>query len=409
MSLSNKNRPLLSILIPTRNRAEYLKYAIRSALNVPCDNMEIIVSENHSQDYSWDVCLSYSDPRLHVYRPEKPLPMHENFEFLLKKSCGTWVTFIGDDDAVMPHCCEHLSYLTNTYPQSEAIVSPRAYYFWDGCQQQYRDVAVSFTFKTGEKWQDSKKQLERALRCEIDYIFLPQMYSGGFHRRSLINRVLRSQNGLYFKSVSPDAYSALMACVHTYRYLEIALPLTWVGSSPHTAISSEKGQAKDRKADFFDFLDEQSLTLHEALGKLEEGTFSLYFFEAYISAFPVTSFSLLSQEQVEYVFLDAVRKFRMRGKEDAAIRLAKELGFELPDQHTSFKDIFYSFLKRLKRFSLPRKSTIRDLSSQPIYQYRSGSHDEHPDILSCDQLLSEAYDKFRSFQSFQASYPHGES
>lgn len=301
--ICNKEKPLLSILIPTRNRAEYLNYAIQSALNVRSDKIEIIVSENHSNDKSWEICNSFADSRLRICKPEKPLPMHENWEFLLKQSSGEWVTFIGDDDAVLPHCFDHLLYLTNKYPHAEAIVSPRAYYFWDGCQKEYGLTSVSYSFSTIEKWQDSKEKLDKTLSGEIDYICLPQMYSGGFHRRSLINRVFRAQNGIYFKSVIPDAYAALMASVHTYRYLETGVPMTWVGTSPHKMISSDKGKAKDRNADFFDMHNEDTLTIHRALGSLHEATFPLYFFEAYISAFPTTSYTMLSKKKLNSYFL----------------------------------------------------------------------------------------------------------
>lgn len=403
MFFCNAEKIFLSILIPTRNRAEYLRYAIQSALNLDSNEIEIIVSENYSNDNSWDICNSFSDPRLKICQPEKPLPMHENFEFLLQQSRGEWVTFIGDDDAVMPHCVDHLLYLTRKYPHAEAIASPRAYYFWDGCQKNYGQLAVSFSFSTGEKWQDSKEKLNDVLNCKLDYIYLPQMYSGGFHRRSLIDRVFRSQNGIYFKSVIPDAYTALMACVHTYRYLETEVPMTWVGTSPHRAISQDKGQAKDRKADFFGMNTEESLVIHSALGTMEGGTFSLCFFEAYISAFPITSFELLSRKKVEQIFIDAVDKFRANNNEKAAQRLSYELGFKLPPKVERYNINIHFFLlkfidylyKSLKIWSNP--SAIQE--NKFLYKYRSNSYEKHPDILSCDYLLYDSYKDFNSFLS----------
>ena len=169
--------PLLSILIPTRNRAALLPYAIQSALAIDSDAIEIIVSENHGSDDGYAVCQSFSDPRLRVLRPETPVPMHENFEFLLKQSRGQWVTFLGDDDAIMPHAADHLTYLSQKYPQAEAIHSPRAYYFWDGLQEQYGQQCVRFDFSSQEQWCDSKKKLKQTLSGKLDYIYLPQMYA----------------------------------------------------------------------------------------------------------------------------------------------------------------------------------------------------------------------------------------
>ena len=39
-----------SIIIPTRNKAEYLPYAIKSVLDSSRDDIEVIVSNNFSTD-----------------------------------------------------------------------------------------------------------------------------------------------------------------------------------------------------------------------------------------------------------------------------------------------------------------------------------------------------------------------
>lgn len=389
------NRPLLSILIPTRNRSQYLYFAIQSALNIKSSNIEIIVSENYSQDDSLEVCNSFSDARLQIVSPPKPLPMHENWEFLLNLSTGKWVTFIGDDDAVMPHCLDHLSWIDINFPQAEALFSPRAYYFWDGCQKEYGDSAVAFSFSNDHFWVDSKKQLDSALKGEINYIDLPQMYSGGFHRRSLINRVLETQRGIYFKSVTPDAYTALMACLHTYRYLQTNVPMTWVGSSPHKALNLDRVVTKDRQADFWGMLGEDSLIIHSALGDLSVGTFTLYLYEAYISAFPLTSPELLSMKKVESVFNVSVRELRKQGREEVVLKLSQDLGFDVPlvsEENIYLKKLLSIVSRARSRFSrIIRFFIERNSPQKREIAYQSSSHQKHPNILSCDDILIEAY------------------
>ena len=389
--------PFLSILIPTRNRAAYLKYAIQSAVNLRAQDIEIVVSENHSSDNSLEVCSSFDDARLRIIRPSSPLPMHENWELLLQEARGDWITFVGDDDAVMPHCVDHLRYICGKHPQAEAILSPKAYYFWDGCQEVYGAATASFSFKTGEQWRDSKKQLNRCLKGKEDYRNLPQMYSGGFQRRTLVNRVLRAQNGLYFRSVTPDAYSALMAAIFTYRYLEIGIPMVWGGTSPHRELKSGQLSHKDRKADFWGLHSEDSLTINRNLGNLEYFTIPLVFFEAYISAFPLTPYSELSIEKVRSLYLDAVRKFRKNGNEEAISKLAYDLGFVIPS-----RNLFHYILDILNslvtgwatRVFFHAKGYLLKLIGKepftPVINYRSESRQAHPNILACDSLLSES-------------------
>ena len=320
--------PLLTILIPTRNRAYYLPYAIQSALNLNNDNIEIIVSENYGSDNSWEIARSFIDPRLKVLRPDRPLPMHENFEFLLKRATGKWITFIGDDDAIMPHCADYLHYLESKYPDAEAIVTPRAYYFWESAYEISDKPKCFFSFRHREKWCDSKKKLRECLDGSIDYVHLPQIYSGGFHRRSLVQRIIRSQGGVYFRSVTPDAYSAVMAVIHTYRYLEVGVPMTWVGTSPgHVSNIALAKAGKDRYKDFFGMHSEDILTMNPCLGRLHsKWPFLLHFFEAYIAAAPFVNLSELSAKRVNTIYLSCAAQLLLRGDRQAGIELAKSLG-----------------------------------------------------------------------------------
>ena len=60
------NNPKVSIGIPTYNRSSYLKTAIDSALCQTYNNLEIIVSNNGSNDDTIEVLSNYTDERLTV-------------------------------------------------------------------------------------------------------------------------------------------------------------------------------------------------------------------------------------------------------------------------------------------------------------------------------------------------------
>lgn len=393
-----KKKPFLSILIPTRNRARYVGYAVQSAINIQSDDIEILVSENHSQDNTKAVLASYSDHRLRVISPDSPLPMHENWEFLLAESSGEWVYFLGDDDAMMAHAVEHLRKVVNNYPRVEAIVSPRAYYFWDGVQDQYGDTCLSVNFSAKEVWRDSKKMLAKCIDGDIDYLSLPQCYSGGFQRRTLINRIKRSQSGIYFKSVTPDAYSALAAVIHTFRYLEIGVPLAWVGSSPHRSSKTTNASevSKDRNADFTGMHSEDKLTLSYPLGEFKNITFTLCFYEACISAFPNTAYSLMSQKMLKRVFFHFC--FKHGQKSEAVDIFAQEIGFSIPVFYSV--DYFYFLLKKkisiifVKVGSLANRIYYRPHKNIRTSKFKSGDHIQFPNILAFDDRLAQMYEDF---------------
>ena len=395
-------KPLLSILIPTRNRANYVRYAIQSALNIPSDRVEVLVSENHGADDGLAVCQSFNDPRLRVMRPDSPLPMHENWEMLLKESTGEWVTFIGDDDAIMPHAVKQLEHVGQKYPEAEALVSPRAYYFWDGIEEEYGNACMEFEFTSAERWRDSKADMQLALDQKLHYLHLPQMYSGGFQRRSMIQRVLRAQQGRYFQSVTPDAYSALMACLHTYRFLEIGVPMSWVGSSPHNALKSANakasgGNAKDRYQDFFGFHSDEVLTTHKSLGDMQNATFGIFFFESYLSAFPMTSYKELSMDRVRKIFHLAADELRASGRADVVPMLAKQLGFDVPPVtgQRGSKAAVARVKKKFNRLADKIRAGIgsgnESIPTKVLYRRQSESHGDFPHVSSADDLLAEGY------------------
>ena len=58
------SEPLVSVIIPAYNQAEYLGEAIRSVLNQSYANLEAIVVNDASPDDSGAVVASFSDERL---------------------------------------------------------------------------------------------------------------------------------------------------------------------------------------------------------------------------------------------------------------------------------------------------------------------------------------------------------
>ena len=398
----HSDQPLLSILIPTRNRAFYLRYAIQSALNVLSSDIEVIVSENHGSDDGWQVANSYSDPRLKVVRPSKPLPMHENWEFLLRQARGRWVTFIGDDDAVMPHCAEYLSYLDSLYPEAEAIVSPRAYYFWEQAYTVNDEPKCSFSISHHVRWQDSKEALRLCLADKKQYLYLPQIYSGGFQRRSLIQRVLRLQGGHYFRSVTPDAYSAVAATLHTYRYLEVGMPMAWVGTSPHSKVVSS---SKDRTSDFTGMHD-IDFCINPALGDtIQSWPHILYFFEAYIAAAPFTSLRDLSWSRIRSIYRLAALSLVLGGNAIASTELATSLGVKPVNvkqiiRHEALRS------KVIKIVRMPRRiyklitgillGKNSEIKRPDLFFSYSSSGCDCPTILSSDHVLTQAFHTYSS-------------
>ncbi|MCA9035135.1 MAG: glycosyltransferase family 2 protein [Planctomycetaceae bacterium] len=93
---------LISLIIPTRERCQYLRESIRTALAIQDDQIEVLVSDNCSTDETQRVAETISDARFRYLNTGQRLSMRQNFEFALQQSRGEYVFYIGDDDGFLP-------------------------------------------------------------------------------------------------------------------------------------------------------------------------------------------------------------------------------------------------------------------------------------------------------------------
>ena len=93
-------KPLVSIGIPTYNRAELLKRSIESALSQDYKNIEILISDNASTDKTQIVCQHYvqKDVRIKYVQHSTNRGPGENFSYVLLNATGQFFMWLGDDD-----------------------------------------------------------------------------------------------------------------------------------------------------------------------------------------------------------------------------------------------------------------------------------------------------------------------
>jgi len=89
--------PLVSIIINTRNDAEYLGEAIQSAIDQTYSNFEIILYDNASEKIVYDVAINYKD-KLIYHRSERFLTLGAARNAAINKAQGELLTFLDADD-----------------------------------------------------------------------------------------------------------------------------------------------------------------------------------------------------------------------------------------------------------------------------------------------------------------------
>ncbi|GBD39772.1 UDP-Glc:alpha-D-GlcNAc-diphosphoundecaprenol beta-1,3-glucosyltransferase WfgD [bacterium HR37] len=95
--------PEVSVIIPTYNRAGFLRSAIRSVLNQTFQDFEIIVVDDGSIDCSAkEVVNEFRDPRIRYIRHEVNRGGSAARNTGIKASRGRYIAFLDDDDEWLP-------------------------------------------------------------------------------------------------------------------------------------------------------------------------------------------------------------------------------------------------------------------------------------------------------------------
>jgi len=102
--------PTASICIPAYNHARYLGAALESALAQSYANIEIVVSDNRSNDDTREVVAGFArrDRRVRYSLAPEHVGMQGNFNRCLELARGRYVKFLCADDLLEPHCVERL-------------------------------------------------------------------------------------------------------------------------------------------------------------------------------------------------------------------------------------------------------------------------------------------------------------
>ncbi len=239
----------LSLVIPTRARANYLRSclvsATRAADKAGCD-VEIVVSDNASEDETADVVAAMAHPAIRYFRLPGRVSMRANFEAALGFATGSHVVFIGDDDGVLPHGLWALRDLIATTDAD--VINWRVLNFeWPDAERgleghlKLRPLQMSGRIRRI----DPSARLRDIGRAQFsNYHDGAVVYHGCIARR-VFDRVLSAGRAPYFRTASPDVYASFLnLMLADTDSIKIDTPITLGGASPRS-----NGAAGQRAAD----------------------------------------------------------------------------------------------------------------------------------------------------------------
>lgn len=240
------SQPVVSVIIPTHERARYAIPTIRSILALPGE-IEVVVCDTSADDLiSTELCDAPHLSRLKLVRPGKALSVVDNFNTALAAATGRYLTFIGDDDFVSAQIVTVAHWAEAN--QIDAIkFSFPTLYFWPDFRHKTQDDAIAGTLRTGPfsgkiAPHDAKAAaLEALANFGGGVMEMPRAYAG-LISMELVNRI-NEKYGALFGGVSPDIYSAFLISQESKKCVYIDYPVIIPGSSG----ASTAGQSANGK------------------------------------------------------------------------------------------------------------------------------------------------------------------
>lgn len=114
MTSENRLSPLVSVVMPTYNHANYISHAINSVQSQTYTNWELIIVDNFSDDGTLDLVMNYSqDPRIKFLQINNDGIVAKSRNLGINSATGSWVAFLDSDDVWFPSKLETISTYLN--------------------------------------------------------------------------------------------------------------------------------------------------------------------------------------------------------------------------------------------------------------------------------------------------------
>lgn len=224
------NKPLISIVVPVKNNYGTLEHTLHTLLNQSYFPMEIVVSNNSMQADVHDLVIRLGDKRLKYVSPCNSKSFSDDWEFALSAADGDYITYIGDDDAMLPESIVFAMELISE-TGTQALVWNKLNYQWP--DHLNLEVANSIQGKFSNKLYNfnSHVALDMIRKCAIGYNKLPCIYNS-IVSKDLIDAIKnKSKSKKFFSGVIPDVYSGIAVATALDSYIYADFPLSINGAS----------------------------------------------------------------------------------------------------------------------------------------------------------------------------------
>ena len=260
--------PLFTVIIPQKDRAEYIGHTLRTCMIQDYPNFEIIVSDDCSEDNSVEVIESLCriDSRIKLFAHKKHLGMRDNFEFALSQVRPGYVMALGGDDGLVPGCIWRMYEIFKETGRDLLTWAPSGFI--------YPSINSKNLFYVKRR----KKQNLRFIKSEDflnkiakNFFYMadecPMFYVQGVASTKIVERVKsRTPDHSFYYCPTPDGFSGVVLAGEVEDYVYCNEPLSVIGSTDKSqGRNYHRTDKKSREESEQFFNDNIRRTMHKEL------------------------------------------------------------------------------------------------------------------------------------------------
>ena len=254
--MTRDTHPLFTVIIPTKDRAEYLHHTLRTCALQDYENLEVIVSDDGSTDHTRAVVeeAARKDPRIRYVTPGVGVGMRDNFEFALEQVKPGYVMALGGDDGLLPY---GISGMRNVLLETGLELLTWAAPVYSYPPNSTLSGQLILDKKSKSKIISSGAYLSRQAR-DLHYLSdleTPMFYVKGIVSTKLIDKVRdRTIDKRFYSCPTPDGYSGIVLAGEVEKFTFSGEPFSLFGASPSSqgiAYLSNSKSAKNQSEAFF--------------------------------------------------------------------------------------------------------------------------------------------------------------
>ena len=275
----------VTVIIPTCDRVETLEHCLKTVTTQDFDSLEVLISNNSSTDGTEEFLRNQKDSRIKIIKSPYRLGMSEHWDFALTHASGEWITFLGDDDGLLPRSLSHFCELVER-EKIEAVTSICCSFNWPiDLGDQGR---LSVPTGVGYKILDAKKNLQLAMKSSFAYSHLPWIYTGGFAKTELLKKIAKKK-GRFFLSITPDLYSSVALSSNIESYAFSHAPF-FIGGTSKKSNGAQAFNSSPDKIESIPFFSENKIEFYKGLGNGFIPSLSFLLYECYMQSKTVRDF-----------------------------------------------------------------------------------------------------------------------